>query len=131
MNRKVIGVVVPLDYLSIQGGATQRIKADLNALIYNGYDVEVIFPSRVSQLKHSLPSKLTSSTYPNIQSVKFLPEKIKLLFDMYTQIFNPFFGLVLKKRCGIYSVIIASFPWSAAASYRAVKKKIPLVFVAK
>ncbi|MFC1938362.1 glycosyltransferase family 4 protein [Chloroflexota bacterium] len=130
MNRKVIGIVVPLDYLSIQGGVTQRIKADLAALIYSGYDVDVIFPSRVGQLKHSLPSKLTLATYPNIQSVKFLPERIKLLFDMYTQMFNPFFGLALQRRCGSYSVIIAHFPWSVAASYRAVKKKIPLVFVA-
>jgi len=130
MNRKVIGTVVPLDYLSIQGGASQRIKADLAALIYSGYDVDVIFPSHVNQLKHCLPSKLTSATYRNIQSVKFLPEKMKLLFDMYSQIFNPFFGLALQKRCGSYSVIIAHFPWSVAASYRAVRKKIPLVFVA-
>ncbi len=100
MNRKVIGIVVPLDYLSIQGGATQRIKADLAALIHSGYYVEVIFPSRVSQLKHSLPSKLTLATYPNIQSAKFLPERIKLLFDMHTQMFNPFFGLALQKRYG-------------------------------
>jgi glycosyltransferase involved in cell wall biosynthesis len=49
---------------------------------------------------------------------------------MYTQMFNPFFGLALRKRCGRYSVIIAHSPWSVVASYRAVKKKIPLVFVA-
>lgn len=130
MNRKVIGIVVPLDYLSIQGGATQRIKADLAALIYSGYDVEAIFPSHASQLKPSLPSKLTLATYPNIQGAKFLPEKLRLLFDMYTQMFNPFLHSALQKRCGRYSVILAHFPWSVAASYKAVKRKIPLVYVA-
>ena len=130
MNRKVIGIVVPLDYLSIQGGVAQRIKADMAALIYSGYDAEVIFPSHASQLKPSLPSKLTLVTYPNIQSAKFLPERLRLLFDMYTQMFNPFLRSALQKRCGRYSVILAHFPWSVAASYKAVKRKIPLVFVA-
>ena len=126
----MIGVVVPQDYLFIQGGASQRIKSDLAALMHSGYDVEVIFPSRASQSQFDLPSKLTLETYANIQSAKFLPEKKRLLFDMYTQMFNPFFRSALQKRSEKYSVVFAHFPWSAVASYKAVKKKIPLIYVA-
>ena len=125
----MIGVVVPIDYLFIQSGAAQRIKADLAAVVHSGYDVEVIFPSRVGQPKYSLLSELTLTTYPNIQRAKFLPEKIKLLFDMYTQMFNPFFRSALRKRFRSYSVILAHFPWSAVASYRMVKQEVPVVYV--
>ena len=49
-----IGVVVPIDYLSVHGGAVQRVKVDVAALLGNGYDVEIIFPSRVKRLQHGL-----------------------------------------------------------------------------
>jgi len=126
----MIGVVVPIDYLSIQSGAAQRIKADLAALVHSGYEVEVIFPSSASQPKNNLPSGLTLAIYRNSQRSKFLPEKIRLLFDMYTQMFNPFFRAALQKRYRSYSVILAHFPWSAVSSYSVVKKEVPLIYVA-
>jgi glycosyltransferase involved in cell wall biosynthesis len=124
-----IGVMVPFDYLCIYSGSVQRVKADLAALMYGGYNVEMIFPTRI-QPPNDLPSGLTLVTYPNIQRIKFLPEKMRLLFDMYTQMFNPFFRSNLRKRCAGYSIIFAHFPWSFVASYRIVKQKIPLIYVA-
>ena len=129
-NSKMIGVVVPIDYLSIQSGAAQRIKADLAALVHSGYDVEVIFPSSTGQPKNNLASGLTLAIYHNSQRFKFLPEKVRLLLDMYTQMFNPFFRAALRKRYRSYSVILAHFPWSAVSSYRVVKREVPLVYVA-
>ena len=128
-NRR-IGVVVPFDYLGIYSGSVQRIKSDLAALIYAGYDVDIIFPTRVNQPPNKLPSGLNLVTYPNIQRVTFLPEKMRLLFDMYAQMFNPFFRSTLRKRCGSYSMIFAHFPWSFAASHKIVKQKIPVIYVA-
>ncbi len=125
-----VGVVVPLDYLFVYGGAVQRIKVDVAALIDSGYNVEMIFPSRINQPQHDLPSGLTLVTYPNIQGATFLPEKVRLLLDMHTQMFNPFFRSTLRKRCGSYSIIFAHSPWSAAASCKVVKRKIPLIYVA-
>lgn len=123
------GVVVPIDYLSVHGGAVQRVKVDVAALIGNGYNVEIIFPSRVKSPQHDLPSGLTLVTYPNVQNATFLPEKVRLVFDMYTQMFNPFFRSILRKRCGTYSVIFAHSPWSAVAAYKVIKRKIPLIYV--
>ena len=125
-----IGVVLPLDYLFVYGGAVQRIKVDVAALIDSGYNIEMIFPARSNQPQHDLPSGLTLVTYPNVQGAKFLPEKVRLLFDMHTQMFNPFFRSTLRKRCRNYSIIFAHSPWSAAASYKVVKRKIPLIYVA-
>ncbi len=125
-----IGLVVPFDYLCLYSGAVQRVRADLSAMMYNGYNVEMIFPTRISQFPNDLPSELTLVTYPNIQRITFLPEKLRLLFDMYTQMFSPFFRSTLRKRCGSYSIIFAHFPWSFVASYRVVKQKIPLIYVA-
>ena len=130
MSRKMIGMVVPIDYLSIQGGASQRIKADLAALVHSGYDVETIFPSAVSQPQHGAQSAVTPATYLNIQQARFLPEKIRLLFDMFTQMFNPFFRSSLQKRYQRYSVILAYSFWSVVASYKVVKQQIPLLYVA-
>ena len=130
MHSKVIGVVVPQDYLFILGGGSQRVKADLAALIYGGYDVEVIFPCRVSPPEHDFPSKLTLATYANVQNAKFLQEKMRIPFDMYSQMFNPFFRSALQKRCKKYSLLFCHLPWSVAASYHAVKNKIPLIYVA-
>jgi len=126
----VVGVVVPLDYLFIRGGAVQRVKADLTALICSGYNVEMIFPSRINHPRQDHLSGLTLVTYPNIQRATFLPERIRLLFDMHTPMYNPFFRSVLRKRCERYSIIFAHFPWSLVASAKVVKQKIPLVYVA-
>ena len=125
-----VGVVVPLDYLFVYGGAVQRIKADVAALIDSGYNVEMIFPSRINRPQHDLPSGLTLVTYPNVQGAIFLPEKVRLLLDMHTQMFNPCFRSTLRKRCGSYSIIFAHSPWSTVASYKVVKRKIPLIYVA-
>jgi glycosyltransferase involved in cell wall biosynthesis len=57
-------------------------------------------------------------------------ERTRLLFDMYTQILNPFFRSVLRKRSKNYTVILAHLPWSAAASYSVVKSRIPVIYVA-
>jgi glycosyltransferase involved in cell wall biosynthesis len=125
-----IGVVMPIDYLAVHGGTVQRVKVDVAALIDSGYNVEMVFPSCISQPQHDLPSGLTLVTYPNIQGSIFLPERLRLLFDMHTQRFNPFFRSALRKRCGSYSIIFAHSPWSAVASYKVVKRKIPLIYVA-
>lgn len=130
VNGKIIGVVVPIDYLAIKSGMAQRVKADLAALCHINYDVEVIFPSSSTKTSHSLSAHLALATYPNVQRAKFLPEKIRLLFDMCTQMFNPFFGLALQKRYNRYSVIFAHSPWSVVASYKAVKQQIPIIYVA-
>jgi glycosyltransferase involved in cell wall biosynthesis len=125
-----IGLVVPIDYLFVHGGAVQRVKVDVAALIDSGYNVEMIFPSRIKRPQHYLPSGLNLVTYPNIQNATFLPEKMRLVFDMHTQMSNPFFRSTLRKRCGIYSVIFAHSPWSVVASYKVVKKETPLIYVA-
>jgi len=49
---------------------------------------------------------------------------------MHTQRFNPFFRSTLRKRCGSYSVIFAHSPWSAVATHKALKRKVPLIYVA-
>ena len=49
-----VGVVVPLDYLFVYGGAVQRIKVDVTALIDSGYNVEMICP--VSYTHLTLPT---------------------------------------------------------------------------
>ena len=125
-----VGVVVPLDYLFVYGGAVQRIKVDVAALIDSGYNVEMICPSRIRQPRCDLPSGLTLVTYRNVQHATFLPEKVRLVFDLHTQMFNPFFRSTLRKRCANYSIIFAHSPWSAVASYKVVKRKIPLIYVA-
>lgn len=130
VNSRIIGVVAPIDYLAIKSGMAQRIKADLAGLSYGNYAVEVIFPSNVSKPSHYLQEQLTLATYPNLQRVKFLSEKIRLLFDMCTQMVNPFFILALKKRYKRYSVIFAHSPWSVVASYQVVKRQIPIIYVA-
>jgi glycosyltransferase involved in cell wall biosynthesis len=125
-----IALVVPFDYLSLYSGSVQRVKADLAALMYGDYNVEMILPARVNGPADNGPSGLTTITYPNIQRLTILPEKVRLLFDMYTQMLNPFFRSTLRKRYGGYSIIFAHFPWSLAASHRVVKGKIPLIYVA-
>lgn len=130
VNSRIIGVVAPIDYLAIKSGMAQRIKADLAGLSYGNYAVEVILPSNVSKSSHYLQEQLTLVTYHNLQRVKFLSEKIRLLFDMCTQMVNPFFILALKKRYKRYSVIFAHSPWSVVASYQVVKKQIPIIYVA-
>jgi glycosyltransferase involved in cell wall biosynthesis len=133
MNKGVnaaIGVVMPLDYLSLYGGVVQRVKADVAALLSSGYRVEMIFPSRIKQPQHDLPSRLTIVTYPNVQGAMFLPERVRLLLDMHTQRFNPFFRSILRKRCGNYSVIFAHSPWSAVAADKAARGETPVIYVA-
>jgi len=125
-----VGMVVPLDYLFVYGGAVQRIKVDVTALMESGYHVEMICPSRIRQPQRDLPSGLTLVTYRNVQGATFLPEKVRLVFDLHTQMFSPFFHSTLGKRCGDYSIIFAHSPWSAVASYKVVKGRIPLIYVA-
>ena len=127
---ETIGIVVPIDYLSILGGASQRIKADVAALIDSGYNVEIIFPSRNRQSQKDPSSGPILLTYPNIQSATLLPEKIRLIFDMYTQMINPFFHSVLRKCYRNYPVIFAHSHWSVIASYNVVKQKVPIIYVA-
>jgi polysaccharide biosynthesis protein PslH len=125
-----VGIVVPVDYLAVYGGLVQRVRADVAALIGAGYKVEMISPSRSKQPGNQVPPGLTLVTYPNIQGATFLSERLRLLFDMHTQRFNPFFRSTLRKRCGAYSVIFAHSPWSAAATHKAVRQRVPAIYVA-
>ena len=125
-----VGLVVALDYLSAYGGAVQRIKGDVAALRQNGYEVEMICPSRTEKPIQKLPSGLTLVTYRNVQNAALLPEKARLVFDLHTQMFSPFFHSALRRRCRDYSVIFAHSPWSVVASHRAVRGRIPLIYVA-
>ena len=126
----IIGVVVPLDYMTIQGGLAQRVKADLAALIYGGYTVEVIYPSHANRFQHDIPARQTLVAYASMNNFKLLSEKKRLLVDMSTQMFNPFFHSILGKRSREYSVILAHSPWSAAAAYKVVKTRTPILYVA-
>lgn len=126
----MIGVVVPLDYMSIQGGLTQRVKADVAALIHGGYAVEVIYPSHANRFQHDLPARQTAVAYASMNNFKLLTGKKRLLADMSTQMFNPFFHSILRKRSIEYSVILAHSPWSAVAAYRVVKTRTPILYVA-
>jgi len=128
--RSTVGLVVAFDYLSAYGGAVQRIKGDVAALMQNGYRVEMICPSRVARPHQELPSGLTVFTYRNVQHLAFLPEKARLIFDLHTQMFSPFFHSTLRSRCASYSIIFAHSPWSVVASYRVVRSRMPLVYVA-
>ena len=125
-----MGLVVALDYLSGYGGAIQRIKGDVAALTQLGYNVEMICPSRTGKRIQKLPSGLTVVTYRNVQNAAFLPEKARLVFDLHTQMFSPFFHSTLRRRCRDYPVIFAHSPWSVVASHRVVRGRIPLVYVA-
>jgi glycosyltransferase involved in cell wall biosynthesis len=127
---KVIGMVVPIDYLAIQSGMAQRIKADLAALSLCGYDVEVISPSSSSQLKDRTSLQFNTKTYSNFQRIKFLSEKTRLLLDMYLQMFNPSFNSLLHKSYRNYSLIFAHSPSSAVASHRIIRQQRPLIYVA-
>lgn len=49
---------------------------------------------------------------------------------MSTQMFNPCFHSILRKRSREYSVILAHSPWSAAAAYKVVKARTPVLYVA-
>ncbi len=130
LKNESIGIVCPIDYKNIVGGFAQRVRADINAIIDSGYDIEVLFPHHVVQLRQDLLSKPSLITYINIQGLGFLPERIRLFFDMCTQMFNPFFRSALIKQSGKYSMIFAHLPWSVAASFQALKNKIPIVYVA-
>ena len=125
-----VGLVVALDYLSAYGGSIQRIKGDVAALRQNGYNVEMICPSRVARPRQKLPSGLTVVTYRNVQNAAFIPEKARLVFDLHTQMFSPFFHSTLRRRCRNYSVVFAHSPWSVVASHRVVKGRLPLIYVA-
>lgn len=129
-NGNIIGVVVPLDYMTIQGGLAQRVKADLAALMHGGYTVEVIYPSHAKRLQHGLPSTQTAIAYSSMNNFKLLSEKRGLLVDMSTQMFNPCFHSILRKRSREYSVILAHSHWSAAATYKVVKTRTPILYVA-
>jgi glycosyltransferase involved in cell wall biosynthesis len=129
-NANIIGIVVPLDYMSIQGGLAQRVKADLAALMHGGYTVEVIYPPHAKRLQHGLPPTQTVVAYSSMNNFKLLSEKNGLLVDMCTQMFNPFFHSILRKRSIEYSVILAHSPWSAAAAYKVVKDRKPILYVA-
>lgn len=129
-NGNIIGVVVPLDYVSIRGGLAQRVKADLAALMHGGYAVEVIYPSQANRFQHDLPATQTAIAYSSMNNFKLLSEKRRLLIDMSTQMFNPFFHSILRKRSREYSVILAHSPWSAAAAYKVVKTRTPILYVA-
>jgi glycosyltransferase involved in cell wall biosynthesis len=134
MNREdtagTIGIVVPIDYLSVYGGSVQRIKADVEALIEAGYKVEVILPSRIRRPQGDVTQGPTLVTYPNIQGATFLPEKARMLFDMHTQRFSPFFRSTLRKRYAAYSVVFGHSPWCAVAAFKVIRGKIPLIYVA-
>jgi len=125
-----VGVVAPIDYRSVYGGAPQRIKADVEALIEAGHKVEVIFPARTRERQADLPAGLSLVTYRNVQGATFVREKARMLFDMHTQRFSPFFRSALGKRYGDYSVIFAHLPWSAVAALRVVKGRIPVIYAA-
>jgi len=128
--RGTVGLVVAFDYLSAYGGAVQRIKGDVAALRQNGYQVEMICPSRFRKPHQELPSGLTLFTYRNVQHLTFLPEKARLVFDLHTQMFSPFFHSALRRRCAGYSVVFAHSPWSVVASHRVVRRRMPLIYVA-
>ena len=129
-NGNIIGVVVPLDYMSLQGGLAQRVKADLAALSHGGYTVDVIYPSHTKQFQQDISAKQTLIAYAGMNNFKLLSEKKRLLVDMSTQVFNPCFRSILRKRSGKYSVILAHSPWSVAAAYRVVKNSVPILYVA-
>lgn len=129
-DSNTVGVVVPFDYMSIQGGLAQRVKADLAALMYGGYTVEVVYPSRANRLQHDIPARQTTISYAGMNNCRLLSEKKRLLVDMFTQIFNPCFHSILRKRAGGYSVIMAHSPWSTVAACRVVKARTPILYVA-
>lgn len=125
-----VGLVAAIDYPSVFGGAVQRIKVDVAALIQSGYRVEMICPSRIGRREIDLPSGLKLVTYSNVQKLSLLPEKMRLVFDLHTQMLSPFFRSALRKRCAHYQLIFAHSPWSTVASYGVVGRRIPVVYVA-
>jgi glycosyltransferase involved in cell wall biosynthesis len=129
-NGNIIGVVVPFDYMSIQGGLAQRVKADLAALIYGGYSVEVIYPSRANLFQHDIPAMQAAIAYASMSNFTLLSEKKRMLVDMSTQMFNLCFHAILRKRAGKYSLILAHSPWSTVAASRVVKTEMPILYVA-
>jgi glycosyltransferase involved in cell wall biosynthesis len=126
----MIGVVSPQDYTVLKGGLSERVKADLAALLGGGYEVEVTYPSRRDPSRCGRPAGLASVTYPSMSSLRFLPEKAWLLVDMCTQTINPFFRRALRKRSERYSMILAHLPWSVIASHRAAGARTPILYVA-
>lgn len=129
-------MVVPFDFVHIHSGSAQRVKADLLALGEGGFDVEVLCPS-ATQDRHPYAverinslSRATLLSYPNIQKCTFLPEKARLLFDSYSQIVNPFFHSILRRRSRNYSVVLAHFPMSFVAARLAIGQRVPIIYVA-
>jgi glycosyltransferase involved in cell wall biosynthesis len=114
----------------VYGGASQRIKADVEALVEAGHKVEVIFPFRAGGNQAGIPAGLTLLTYPNLQGATLLPQKARMLFDRHTQRFSPFFRSLLGRRYRDYSAIFAHLPWSAAAALGVVKGRIPVIYAA-
>jgi glycosyltransferase involved in cell wall biosynthesis len=129
-GNKLIGIVAPHDFEHMKGGFALRVRNDIDVIIENGYDVEVLFPSSSLQRRQESLSKLFLTTYLNFQCLRFLPEGKRVFLDMCTQMFNPFFLLALRKQSDNYVMIFAHSHWSVAASQRALKGKIPLVYVA-
>ena len=131
-----IGVVVPFDVVRIHSGSAQRVKADLLALGKGGFAVEVLCPSATRE-RHPYAgepgnplSGVTLLSYPNIQKLTFLPEKVRLLIDSYSQTVNPFLRSTLRRRCVHYSVVLAHFPMSFVAAHRAIGERRPIIYVA-
>lgn len=126
----MIGVVSPQDYTILKGGLSERVKADLAALLSSGYEVEVTYPSRRNPSQCGRQAGLASVTYPSMGRLGFLPEKAWLLLDMSTQMLNPLFLRALRKRSERYSMILAHLPWSVIASHRAAGARTPVLYVA-
>jgi glycosyltransferase involved in cell wall biosynthesis len=130
MKEKKIGVILPIDYLSIKSGASQRMKADLAAIACYGFSTEVIFPAKNIKSEMDVPPGQTLITYPNFQRLPFLPEKIKLLCDTCTQFFNPFLRSVLRARYKRYSAILSHSPWGLLALDKRILAAVPVIYVA-
>jgi glycosyltransferase involved in cell wall biosynthesis len=130
---KKIGIAFPFDFLNIYGGACNRVKSDISAFKSLGLNSEVFFPTKStrSQLKQkAYEFKTNLNPYLNFQRLFFLPEKARLLLDEYGLVFNPFFYIKLKKQSRKLKLLFAHFPITFLASYLALGKTMPILYVA-
>jgi len=128
-----IGVIFPFDFVNIHGGASQRLKADLTALVKTGFKTKLLFPSRVPHSDLNIfeqTDNIELKSYPNFQNFSFLPEKTRLILDQYSQPYNPFVYSSIRKYMEKCKAIFAHYPTGFTAAFRVFGSSKPVYYVA-